>query len=232
MLHQNFEERNVPYADTFTWEGKPFEVRPNQSETVYTRRKRAFEKTEASHVSSRKEETEMGALIIAKSISVVSRYLGGPARRPFLYPRSLYVIAILDAIESNFGEKSEGAMVKLWKDYGIADAILITPCNGNSKVFLCHLIFRRESFEIIFFAVGGNILSIQTCRYTQFAALGRFRMVKYNGDKFPRQLSVPEIRQFERVSTENFNVSTISDRPDARGNTRRIFNVILYEHFE
>lgn len=135
MLHQNFEERNVPYADTFTWEGKPFDVRPNQSETVYTRRKRGVQKTEGSHVSSRKEETEMGALIIANSVSVVSRYLEGPARRPFLYPRSLYVIAILDAFEMNFERKSEHMMVKLWKDYGIADTILITPCNGNPKVF-------------------------------------------------------------------------------------------------
>lgn len=77
----------------------------------------------------------MGALIIADKISVIDRYLKGPARRPFLHPRSLYVIVILDTFEPHFQEKSQNVMVKLWHDYGIADAILITPCNGNPEVF-------------------------------------------------------------------------------------------------
>lgn len=139
MLHQQFEEQFVTYADTFTWEGKPFEMRSNQSATVYARRKRSVEHTDGPQFSVRTEETETGALIIANRISVISRYLKGPARRPFLLPRSLYVIVILDTFESDFVSKSQGVMVKLWKDYGIADAILITPCNGNLEVCCAHL---------------------------------------------------------------------------------------------
>lgn len=139
MVHQNFEEPFVTYAETFTWEGKPFDMRPNQSETVYTRRKRSVQRNDGPQLSVRTEETESGALIIANRISVISRYLKGPARRPFFHPRSLYVIVILDTFESDFVRKSQSVMVKLWKDYGIADAILITPCNGNLEVCCVHL---------------------------------------------------------------------------------------------
>lgn len=137
VLDRNFEEPAVQYADTFTWEGKPFAMRPNQSQTMYTRRKRSTQHADGSHLSVRNEETEIGALIMADRISAISRYLKGPARRPFLNPRSVYVIAILDTFESTFETKSQNVMVKLWKDYAIADAILITPCNGNPKVGPC-----------------------------------------------------------------------------------------------
>lgn len=156
VLHQNFEERNVSYADTFTWDGKPFEKRTNQSKTVYTRRKRNVQPIDGTVSSVRGEETETGSLIIADKISVISRYLKGPARRPFLWPRNLYVIIIHNALESNFQQKTENVMIKLWKDYGIADAILMMPCNGNSNV---------RDF-VVFFYCDVN-LSFFLCRYFQ-----------------------------------------------------------------
>lgn len=138
VVHQNFEEKRISYADTFTWEGQPFDIRPNQSDTAFTRRKRSVVHPDDAHLSVRKEETDMGTLIIADRISVINRYLKGPARRPFIHPRSLYVILISDAMESTCGKESQNVMVKLWKHYGIADAILITPCSESPKVFFWH----------------------------------------------------------------------------------------------
>lgn len=136
VLHQSFEEPFIPYADTFTWEGRVFEHRENQSEVRHTRRKRSDDHVmvNGAYASNRKEDTELGAIIIVDRISILTRYLKGPARRPFLRPRSLYVIAVLDSFEASFQRRTENVMLKLWRDYGIADAILITPCNGNMEV--------------------------------------------------------------------------------------------------
>lgn len=116
VLHQSFEEPFIPYADTFTWEGRVFEHRENQSEVRHTRRKRSADDhvmMDTAYASNRKEDTELGAIIIVDRISILTRYLKGPARRPFLRPRSLYVIAVLDSFEASFQRRTENVMLKL-----------------------------------------------------------------------------------------------------------------------
>lgn len=129
-LNDSFEEDEISYPSTFTWEGGKFQTRPNQSATAYTRRKRKIQPINSMR-PTQKEEYGVGALVVANQIFTIEKYLRGPARRPFLSPRKLYVLVILDIFQPDFGNVSENVMVKLWKDYGIADALLITPCNAE-----------------------------------------------------------------------------------------------------
>lgn len=139
------EPEIVPYVDTFTWQGEHFDRRPMQTtKIVYNRKKRNAAHNTGSKIGSHKnwslrgDEIYFGALVLVENISVLDKYLVGPPRTPFQFPRHMFVIVITNSNESHFDEESATFLKKLWLDYGIANAILITPCTGGSEVYYFH----------------------------------------------------------------------------------------------
>lgn len=136
-----FEPDIVPYVDTFTWHGERFVRRPMQTtKIVYNRKKRMTAHNHVSKFSSnenwslRGNEINFGVLILVKNISILNNYLVGPPRTPFQFPRHMFIIVITNLYEPQFEEETATFLRKLWLDYGIANAILITPCAGGSEV--------------------------------------------------------------------------------------------------
>lgn len=126
------------YADMFSWQGEEFSYRKNQPQHSPHREKRQILNYK-EQIPVRKDEPNLGALIMAERISTVDKYLVGSARRPFRFPRRLHIISIMKNIESNFNETSEKVLKKLWLDYGISNAIIMTPCVGSSEVKVCFM---------------------------------------------------------------------------------------------
>lgn len=140
-MNASFEPEIVPYVDTFTWQGGRFDRRPMQTiKIVYNRKKRNAAHNNGSKSASnenwslRGDEIDFGALVLVENISILDKYLVGPSRPPFQFPRHMYVIVITNSNEPHFEEESATFLRKLWLDYGIANAILITPCAGGSEV--------------------------------------------------------------------------------------------------
>lgn len=117
----------------FSWQGGLFEYRENQTRHEPHRQKRHI-LNYGDPVPIRKDEPNLSAFIITEKISTIDKYLVGSARRPFRFPRRLYIISIMSNKEPKFNETSEKVLKKLWLDYGISNAILMTPCNGSSEV--------------------------------------------------------------------------------------------------
>lgn len=118
----------------FSWQGKQFEFRPNQSGKIVYRRKKRELHTEENQQSIRRDEMDLGSFIFAENITIINKYLIGTPRFPFAHPRRIIVIAVMNRLEKEFENISNKTMTKLWYDYGIANAILITPCNDDRDV--------------------------------------------------------------------------------------------------
>lgn len=138
-----YEPESVPYVDTFTWQGERFDQRPMQTtKIVYNRKKRDTDHNHTSkpapneNWSLRGDELHFGALVLVEKISIIDKYLIGPPRPPFQFSRHMFVIVITNPNEPHFEEVSATFLRKLWLNYGIANAILITPCAGGSEVLL------------------------------------------------------------------------------------------------
>lgn len=119
----------------FSWQGEKFSYRQNQSRPTHQshRKKRQILESE-SHVPVRKDEPTLGAFVMTDYISTIDDFLVGSARKPFWFPRRLYIISIMTKPDVSFYEKTERVLEKLWIDYGISNAIIITPCAGSPKV--------------------------------------------------------------------------------------------------
>lgn len=133
------EPENVTYVNTFNWQGDQFEKRPKQSkEIVYSRRKRETNDGHASQQSwsNRRDQIDSGVLVVVEKISTIDKYLIGPPRSPFHFPRQMFVILIMETNEIGFEEIAVQVLTKLWLDYGIANVILITPCADGAEVLI------------------------------------------------------------------------------------------------
>lgn len=137
VVDTGFEPEHVPFVDTFTWLGERFEKRPTQSDKIlYTRRKRDVTDEIDEDSMTFGDEIDLGVLVLAEKISTINEYLTGPPRTPFHFPRQKFVIVITNADEPQFTTITSNVLKKLWQDYGIASAILITPCNNDVNIFV------------------------------------------------------------------------------------------------
>lgn len=122
---------------------------------VYNRKKRNTLHNNGSKFASNKnwslrgDEIYFGALVLVENISILDKYLVGPARTPFQFPRHMFIIVITNSNEPHFEEASATFLRKLWLNYGIANAILITPCPGESEVCYFHKNYIFQSFEML-----------------------------------------------------------------------------------
>lgn len=78
----------------------------------------------------REDEPRYGSVILASSAEIIDDYLNGPVRYPFESKQSHYIIFIYGAFDRKvFHELSSSILTKLWKKFGILDAIILASCN-------------------------------------------------------------------------------------------------------
>lgn len=66
-------------------------------------------------------------MVLVENVNVLDEYLIGTAREPFLAPRMYYII-VLRRVSKGWMDHGAIVMDKLWKDYGIINAIILAPC--------------------------------------------------------------------------------------------------------
>lgn len=137
------DEKTINFINTYSWSGEKFILRKDEENRISYRNRRSINNASVGsnnvvkkhslklndRLVIRGDEPELGAFVIIEKVSELNTYLTGIARRPFLWPRRTYVIAILDADEHDFRVTADKVLKKLWRDYGIVNAILIAPCN-------------------------------------------------------------------------------------------------------
>lgn len=134
VLNIQSEEPNVTYAETFSWQGEKFKKRPGEKSVLVYRNKRSADEKPSQFWCKRNDKPEAGVFVIAARISIINKYLMGSSRGPFRIPRQIFIIAITNTSEPDFAANSEVVLEKLWRDYGIGNAIIITPCQGDLEV--------------------------------------------------------------------------------------------------
>lgn len=134
ILDTQFEHENISYSETFSWQGEKFERRPGEESRLVYRKKRSLDTEIPKTWSKRTDEPEAGIFVIAESIKIIDDYLVGSPRCPFKLPRGIFIIAITGTDEYKFDEISRKVLEKLWRDYGIGNVIIITPCDGDAEV--------------------------------------------------------------------------------------------------
>lgn len=124
----DYEEHKIALEDTFSWRGGKFPLRTN--ETHFRTRRSVV--TDGSKRYQRRDEPEQGSLVIVEHIALLDQYLIGSARRPFRDPRKYYILVVRH-IEPEWKEQASLVMERLWKDYGIINALIMAPCADSGE---------------------------------------------------------------------------------------------------
>lgn len=125
-------------AEPFSWQGEEFSKRQKQHPEIFYGKNLC--KNNASLVGIKEDGLKPslvkmeGVLVLAEHVSLIDKYLTGSPRHPFQYARQIFLIAITNATEPHFRKNAKKMLQKLWEHYGIADAMLITPCNDDPEV--------------------------------------------------------------------------------------------------
>lgn len=115
-------------SDRFDWQGDV--IVPRKPSTV--RRKRQLATFNHKDSTFRKDEPQAGSIVIVANITVLDEYLVGTARSPFRTPRSSYIIILRNA-HDDWQEDVERVLRKLWRVYGIVNALLLAPCLDSGE---------------------------------------------------------------------------------------------------
>ena len=107
-----------------SWSGTTFPVPENELENGTVKRGRR---------KRTPDQLEVGSIVFVDNIHVLYSYLQGTPRRPFTYPRNNYLL-VLSHVAESYKEDVENVLHILWRDYGIMNLVLITPC-GVKKVY-------------------------------------------------------------------------------------------------
>lgn len=142
VLTPSYDEIEINFANTFSWQGEKFEFRKDQMSHISFRNRRAtsldyllpVDHLPNDHIPIREDETELAAYVMVENITVLNDYLTGTARRPFLFPRRLYILTIFKSDERDYQMLADLVLEKLWRDYGIVNLLLMSPCNDSPDV--------------------------------------------------------------------------------------------------
>lgn len=133
------EEAKVTNTQTYGWHAVHYESRSNLSIasepfSVYVERDTADKIKRRTKMLNRTREDSplFGSLVIADTVNVIDEYLLGYPRRPFKYPRVNFVILIYKNDSSTlWNSVAAKVLTKLWKMYGVLNAIIISTCNPS-----------------------------------------------------------------------------------------------------
>lgn len=159
----SFEPASVSYSEMFSWQGIEFPKRPNEHDQVTYRQKRNTKQKKKSLSVVEKQlmfdsfskptvTPEEGVFIVAENVTIIDDYLYGSPRMPFRANRRIFVIAITQPEEWHFEKRVRKMLRRLWQDYAVADAILITPCSDDPEVGMRISFGKSSNFN--FFCVS------------------------------------------------------------------------------
>lgn len=130
----DYEEDFITFADTYAWRGTKFVPRAGEP---HFRSKRQADTLVSVSVPvrskyKRKDEPETGTVVIVEDVNVLDNYLMGTARQPFRAPRRYYII-VIRRVNVGWMDIGGNVMDRLWKDYGIINAIILAPCADSGE---------------------------------------------------------------------------------------------------
>lgn len=130
----DFEEPSIDFSETYTWRGMKFIPRPNEQ---HFRSKRQADtvvswKVPVRNSYKRIDEPDTGTMVVVENVHILDNYLMGTARRPFRTPRKYFIIVLRKA-ETGWRDLAGAVMEKLWKDYGIINALIMAPCADTGE---------------------------------------------------------------------------------------------------
>lgn len=80
----------------------------------------------------REDEPRYGSVVLASDAQIIDDFLNGPARYPFESKQSHYIILIYGTFNREVWHNlSSSIMTKLWKKFGILDALILASCNPD-----------------------------------------------------------------------------------------------------
>lgn len=144
-LDTSYEPSTVSYSEMFSWQGVEFPKRVNEHDQFAFRQKRSSRHKKKPLSAAEKQlmfdsfskatvTPEEGVFIIVENVTIIDEYLYGSPRMPFRANRRIFVIAITKPEEHDFERCVRRMLRRLYKDYAVADVILITPCNDDPEV--------------------------------------------------------------------------------------------------
>lgn len=100
----------------------------------------------------REDEPRYGSVILALDAQIIDDYLNGPVRYPFESKQSHYIILIYGTFDRKvWHDLSSSIVTKLWKKFGILDAIILASCNPDrvSWVVQCYqLMYQLSVYDL------------------------------------------------------------------------------------
>lgn len=141
----NFEYEVIDYSELYSWSGEIFKSREGQINKTLT-----YDGIEAAHPGQTlKEASSASVVVIVQNIDILlDNYLVGSPRPPFHSTRMIFNIFLLEKIERT-NEKVRMALNKLWRDYGIIIAVLVSTCDDT--VSFLNYILRLSHIFLLFF---------------------------------------------------------------------------------
>lgn len=130
----DYEEDSITFADTFAWRGTKFVPRAGEPHFRLKRQADILPSISAPVRSTymRKDEPETGTMVIVEDLHVLDNYLMGTARKPFRAPRRYYIL-VIRRVDVGWKDLAGHVMERLWKDYGIINAIILAPCADSGE---------------------------------------------------------------------------------------------------
>lgn len=128
VLDRAHSDAEIRYTNTFTWQGKRFKLKPTQNINMDSE----LEIDYANLLET--DAMKSASFVIVDQISVLHEYLDGPAKKPFLFPKSKYIVAIQHVNETNYRNLCENILEKMWSEYGIGNVIFIAPSERENIV--------------------------------------------------------------------------------------------------
>lgn len=121
------EKQKIWVNTLYEWHGKADEKPGNKS---YPGNKFYFRNKYSTWNRVREDEPRYGNVILVSDVQLMDDYLDGITRYPFDSKQSHFVIFIYGGFDINqWDDFSSSIMTKLWKKYGILDAIILAACN-------------------------------------------------------------------------------------------------------
>lgn len=98
---------------------------------------------------TREDEPDFGAIVLAENVDLIDSYLNGLLRHPFTGKRSHYLLLIYkDVHHSDWRRRAGNIIAKLWKVYGILNALIISTCQRDNVIYYVLVYFIFSSYYL------------------------------------------------------------------------------------
>lgn len=121
----SMEEETLTYAENYSWQGVKFQPRETQ---LYP--------DSATMHKFRNNGSDFGSFVVAESLSVLSDFVEGSPRHPFLCPTRRFVIVIHLGEDDFWQETADTILAKLWRNYGILWAFMLIVSKEEEVIYV------------------------------------------------------------------------------------------------